>query len=264
MQRIEDYALIGNTRTPALVGRDGSIDWLPLPRFDSGACFASLLGNEENGRWLIAPAGDVKAVERRYRGDTLILETRFITATGSVVVTDFMPMREGADPSMRPTEIVRLVRGERGVVPMRFEIVLRLDYGSVMPWVRRRQDGISAIAGADAILLRTPLPLIGKDKRTVAEFEVHEGETVPCTLAHYFSFQTEPESRDPAVAMSETETYWLDWSAQYREQGEWREAVLRSLITLKALTYSPTGGIVAAPTTSLPEFLGGPRNWDYR
>ena len=264
MQRIEDYALIGNTRTAALVGRDGSIDWLPLPRFDSDACFASLLGNEENGRWLITPAGEVETVERRYRGDTLILETRFVTVTGSVVVTDFMPMREGADPATRPTEIVRLVRGERGIVPMRFEIVLRFDYGSVMPWVRRRPDGISAIAGPDAILFQTPLPLIGKDNRTVAEFEVQEGETVPCTLMHYFSFQTEPDASDPAAAFSETERYWLSWSAQYREQGDWREAVLRSLITLKALTYSPTGGIVAAPTTSLPEFLGGPRNWDYR
>jgi GH15 family glucan-1,4-alpha-glucosidase len=264
MLRIEDYALIGNTRTAALVGRNGSIDWLPLPRFDSGACFAALLGDEENGRWLIAPAGDVKGVERRYRRDTLILETRFTTATGSVVVTDFMPMREGADPAIRPTEIVRLVRGERGVVPMRFEIVLRFDYGSIVPWVRRRPDGISAIAGPDAILLHTPLPLIGKDKRTVADFEVHEGETVPCTLVHHLSFQAGPQPSDPEVALSETETYWLNWSAQYREQGEWREVVLRSLITLKALTYSPTGGIVAAPTTSLPEFLGGARNWDYR
>jgi len=264
MQRIEDYALIGNTRTAALVGRNGSIDWLPLPRFDSGACFAALLGEAENGRWLIAPTGEAKTIERRYRGDTLVLETRFLTATGSVVVTDFMPMREGADPRTHPTELVRLVRGERGVVPMRFEIVLRFDYGSIVPWVRRRPDGISAIAGPDAVLLRTPLPLTGRDNRTVAEFEVHEGETVPCTLVHYFSFHAEPERTDPESALRETERYWLGWSAQYREQGEWREPVLRSLITLKALTYSPTGGIVAAPTTSLPEILGGPRNWDYR
>jgi GH15 family glucan-1,4-alpha-glucosidase len=265
MQRIEDYALIGNTRTAALVGRDGSMDWLPLPRFDSGACFAALLGDVENGRWLIAPAGEVKSVERRYRGDTLILETRFVTATGSVLVTDFMPIREGADPAVSSTEVVRLVSGESGVVPMRFEIVLRFDYGSIMPWVRsRRPHGISAIAGPDAILLQTPLDLVGEDHRTVAEFVVHEGETIPCTLAHYFSFGIEPEVGDPAVSLAKTERYWLDWSAQYREKGEWHETVVRSLITLKALTYSPTGGIVAAPTTSLPEYLGGPRNWDYR
>ena len=264
MQRIEDYALIGNTRTAALVGRNGSIDWLPLPRFDSGACFAALLGDDENGRWLIAPAADARTVERRYRGDTLILDTRFVTATGSVLVTDFMPVREGMDPAIRATELVRLIRGERGVVPMRFELVLRFDYGAIVPWVRRRPDGISAIAGPDAVLLLTPLPLVGKDNRTVAEFEVLEGDTIPCTLVHYFSFRTEPDCGDPARSLAETERYWLGWSAQYREQGEWRDAVVRSLITLKALTYSPTGGIVAAPTTSLPELLGGSRNWDYR
>jgi len=263
MQRIEDYALIGNTRTAALVGRDGSIDWLPLPRFDSGACFAALLGDTENGRWLIAPVGDVKAVERHYRGDTLILETRFVTATGAVVVTDFMPMRDGVEPLL-PTELVRIVRGERGVVPMRLEIVLRFDYGSIMPWVRRRPDGISAIAGPDAVLLRTSLSLEGVDSRTVADFEVREGDTVSCTLVHYSSFDAEPTPTDPARDLSQTERYWQSWSAQYHEHGEWREPVMRSLITLKALTYGPTGGIVAAPTTSLPEFIGGPRNWDYR
>ena len=264
MQRIEGYAIIGDTRTAALVGRNGSIDWLPLPRFDSGACFAALVGTEENGRWLIAPAGEVTAVERRYRGDTLILETRFTTPTGKAVVTDFM--RISADPASRhgSSELFRLVRGERGTVQMRLELVLRFDYGSIVPWVRRRPDGIYAIAGPDAVLLRTPIDLTGQDKRTFAEFAVAEGQTVPFSLAHHSPFGPEPPSVDAAQALSETEAYWRAWSAQYQERGEWREATMRSLITLKALTYGPTGGIVAAPTTSLPERLGGVRNWDYR
>jgi GH15 family glucan-1,4-alpha-glucosidase len=264
MLRIEDYALIGDTLTTALVGRDGSVDWLCVPRVDSGACFAALLGTAENGRWLIAPAGDIRAVERRYRGDSLILETRFVTGSGSVVLTDFMRISRARAGQDEPIEMIRLVRGERGAVPMRFEFVLRFDYGSIIPWVRRRPDGISAIAGPSAMLLRTPLSLEGRDNRTVAEFVVHEGETIPSSLMHYFSFRQEPQATDPFRSLAETEAYWLDWAAQYGDKGEWRDPVVRSLITLKALTYSPTGGIVAAPTTSLPESLGGVRNWDYR
>jgi len=264
MQRIEDYAIIGDTRTAALVGRNGSIDWLSLPRFDSGACFAALLGKEQNGRWLIAPSGEVRAIERRYRGDTLILETRFVTSTGTAVVTDFMRVSGAAESQQGPTELFRLVRGERGAVRMRLELVLRFDYGSIVPWVRRRPDGISAIAGPDAIVLRTPIELTGRDKCTVAEFTVAEGQTLPCVLTHYPSSEPVPPAVDPARALAETEAYWRAWSAQYQEQGDWRDAVLRSLITLKALTYGPTGAIVAAPTTSLPEMLGGVRNWDYR
>ena len=264
MQRIEDYAIIGDTRTAALVGRDGSIDWLPLPRFDSGACFAALVGTEENGRWLIAPAGKIRSVERRYRGDTLILETRFATPTGIAVVTDFMHLSTNSASRSGPTELIRLVSAERGTVHMRLELVLRFDYGSIVPWVRRRPDGIYAIAGPDAILLRTPIELVGQDKRTVAEFTVAVGQTVPFSLTHHSPFGPEPPSVDCARALGETEAYWRTWSAQYQEQGEWRDAAMRSLITLKALTYGPTGGIVAAPTTSLPEMLGGVRNWDYR
>lgn len=264
MLRIEDYALIGDTLTTALVGRDGSIDWLCVPRIDSGACFAALLGTDENGRWLIAPAGEVRTVERRYRRDTLILETRFVTESGSVVLTDFMRLSPARDWLEDPIELVRLVRGERGTVPMRLELVLRFDYGSIMPWVRRRPDGISAVAGPSAMLLRTPLALEGRDNRTVAQFVVHEGETVPCSLTHYSSFRQEPRAMDPLRSLADTEAYWRGWSAQYREKSEWRDPVLRSLITLKALTYSPTGGVVAASTTSLPESSGGVRNWDYR
>src|SRR5579859_7781977 len=264
MQRIEDYAIIGNTRTVALVGRDGSIDWLSLPRFDSGACFAALVGTELNGRWLIAPEGDIDAVERRYRGDTLILETRFTTSTGTAVVVDFMRISAATATQTGPTELFRLVKGERGTVRMRLDLVLRFDYGCIVPWVRRRPDGIYAIAGPDAVLVSTPVPLIGQDKRTVAEFTVSAGQMVPFALTHHSPFEPEPTSADPACALAETEAYWSEWSAQYREQGEWRGPVMRSLITLKALTYGPTGGIVAAPTTSLPEMLGGVRNWDYR
>ena len=264
MQRIEDYAIIGNTRTAALVGRNGSIDWFPLPRFDSGPCFAALVGTEQNGRWLISPEGEVRAVERRYRGDTLILETRFTTPTGTAVVTDFMRMSSESLTQPGPTELVRLVGGARGTVRMRCELVLRFDYGSIVPWVRSRPDGIYAIAGPDAVRLRTPIALTGQDKTTVAEFTVAEGQTVPFVLTHHSPFAPEPPGVDPKRALDETETYWRAWSAQYREQGEWRDAVVSSLITLKALTYSPTGGIVASPTTSLPEALGGVRNWDYR
>jgi GH15 family glucan-1,4-alpha-glucosidase len=256
--RIEDYAVIGNCETAALVGRDGSIDWLCIPRFDSAACFAALLGTAEHGRWLIAPAGPVRAVRRRYRPGTLILETEFETADGVVVLSDCMPI--GA----APPALVRMVEGTRGAVPMRVELAIRLDFGSRIPWVRRQDDGIRAIGGPDALRLRTPVPVRGEDFRTVGDFTVAAGERVPFTLAWYPSQGPDPEARPPASLIDETETWWRDWSGRCTYEGDWWEPVVRSLITLKALTYAPTGGLVAAATTSLPERLGGVRNWDYR
>jgi GH15 family glucan-1,4-alpha-glucosidase len=256
--RIEDYAVIGNCETAALVGRDGSIDWLCIPRFDSAACFAALLGTAEHGRWLIAPAGPVRAVRRRYRPGTLILETEFETGEGVVVLSDCMPI--GAAPPV----LVRMVEGTRGTVPMRIELAIRLDFGSRIPWVRRQDDGIRAIGGPDALRLRTPVPVRGEDFRTVGDFTVAAGESVPFTLAWYPSQGPDPEARPPASLIDETETWWRDWSGRCTYEGDWREPVVRSLITLKALTYAPTGGLVAAATTSLPERLGGVRNWDYR
>ena len=257
---IGDYALIGNTHTAALVGNNGSIDWLPVPRFDGPACFAAILGDERNGRWLIAPREAIQAVERRYRPETLVLETLFRTASGEVLLIDFMPRPRAA----ASVEIVRLVRGVRGSVPMRLEAIIRCDYGKTVPWVRRRDYGISAIAGPDALQLHTALPLEGKDNTTVAEFTIGAGETIPCTLLWHVSNGTELECRDPLEALGDTEAFWREWVAVCKVDSDWREPVVRSLITLKALTYSPTGGIVAAPTTSLPERIGGVRNWDYR
>ncbi len=258
--RIEDYALIGNCRTAALVGLNGSIDWLALPRFDSPSCFSALLGKAENGRWIIAPQDPVLATERRYRGDTMILETRFRTAAGSVVVIDFMP-KPAADDMI---EVIRLIRGEEGTVAMTMEAIFRFDYGSIVPWVRRADNGIRAVAGPDALLFQTSLPLEGRGPTTVADFTITAGQTIPCTLTWYRSHLPEPTVSDPMIALAETEKSWQDWADQYELQGEWREPVLRSLLTLKALTYKPSGGVVAAPTTSLPESLGGVRNWDYR
>ena len=267
-QRIEDYALIGNCLTAALVGRNGSIDWLSVPRFDSPACFAALLGEAKNGRWLIAPRDPCLSVERRYLPETLVLETRFRTRSGAVLVTDFMPLAPdrliSLSPDRRRVDLVRIIRGEEGAVPMTMEMIFRFDYGSIVPWVRRRPDGLSAVAGPDALLLRTPVALQGRDKTTIADFTVHAGETIPCTLSWYRSHQTEPAAYDATAALRETTNYWQDWSRRYQADGEWRDAEIRSLLTLKALTYQPTGGIVAAPTTSLPEKLGGVRNWDYR
>lgn len=259
--RIEDYALIGNCATAALVGRDGSIDWLAVPRFDAAACFAALLGKPSNGRWLIAPAVPVRKVERRYRGDTLVLETRFTCESGIVTLIDFMPeVRQGH------IDVVRIVRGEEGTVPMRLEAIFRFDYGSIVPWVRRRAHGLRAVAGPDAIVLRTAIELKGQDKTTVGKFSVRAGETTPCTLSWCRSYEDEPPALDPFAALDDTEAYWRAWSARCPREvgGEWHDAVVRSLLTLKALTYAPTGGIVAAPTTSLPEQLEGSRNWDYR
>ncbi|HET7371038.1 MAG TPA: glycoside hydrolase family 15 protein [Gammaproteobacteria bacterium] len=260
-QRIEDYALIGNMRSAALVGRDGSIDWLCLPRFDSDACFAALLGERENGRWLIAPEEETKKVTRCYRSETLILETTFETESGIVKLIDFMPLpREDADV----LDLVRIVEGVKGKVPMRMEAIFRFGYGLVTPWVRRTEYGLGAIVGPDALHLHTPLDLQGKDKTTVAEFTVSAGERIPCVLDWHLSYHNPPEPCDAADMLEETEQWWRDWSSRCPTEGEWREPVVRSLITLKALTDSETGGMVAAATTSLPEQIGGERNWDYR
>ncbi|HEY6299585.1 MAG TPA: glycoside hydrolase family 15 protein [Candidatus Binatus sp.] len=257
---IENYALIGNLRTAALVNRTGSIDWMCIPRFDSGACFASLLGTEENGRWLVAPQGGVKQVRRKYRDDTLVLETEFETESGVATVVDFMPVAE------RPgqVDLIRIVKGIRGQVPMRTELTIRFDYGHTIPWVRKRDYGISAISGPNAIAFRTAVPLDSKDFTTIGEFTISEGQSESFRLTGYPSHEDEPGDGDPLSKLSATEQRWRDWAGRCSCQGEWRDAVMRSLITLKALTYTPTGGIIAAPTTSLPECLGGPRNWDYR
>ena len=256
--RIEDYALIGDCQTAALVGRDGSIDWLCFPRFDSAACFAALLGTPDHGRWLVAPADPVRTVTRSYRGDTLVLDTTFETDSGVVTLTDCMPIR-----SDQP-DVVRLVRGVRGRVRMRTELVIRFDYGSVTPWVTRANGGLRAVGGPDAVSLRTPIALGGEGWTTTGEFEVAEGDEVPFVLTWHPSHLESPPPVDAAPAIAATTEWWREWSARCTYRGEWRDAVMRSLITLKALTYAPTGGIVAAPTTSLPEHIGGQRNWDYR
>jgi GH15 family glucan-1,4-alpha-glucosidase len=256
--RIEDYAIIGDTHTAALVGRDGSIDWWCTPRFDSGACFAALLGTPEQGRWLVAPAGEVLSVERRYRNETLVLETVFRTAKGTVRVVDCMP------PRTRLPDIVRVVEGVEGRVEMRMELIVRFDYGWIVPWVEHVNGALRAIAGPDALVLRTPLHTRGEDFTTVADFTVAEGERVPFTLSWYPSHQVPPAPIDPMQALEHTTEWWATWASHCTYDGEWRDAVVRSLITLKALTYAPTGGILASVTTSLPEYIGGVRNWDYR
>jgi GH15 family glucan-1,4-alpha-glucosidase len=257
-QLIEDYALIGDCKTAALVGRDGSIDWLCWPRFDSAACFAALLGTSENGRWLIAPEHPALHVNRRYRPGTLVLETEFQTETGRVVIVDFMPPAEDA-------RLVRIVIGRSGRVEFRTEFVVRFSYGAMVPWVSRLDDGtIDAIAGPERVVLRTPTALYGEDLKTVGVFAVEAGQSIPFVLSYGTSFESPPLTIDPFRALECTESYWRQWSDQCPDVGPWTEAVKRSLITLKALTYAPTGGIVAAATTSLPERLGGIRNWDYR
>jgi GH15 family glucan-1,4-alpha-glucosidase len=257
--RIEDYALIGDCESAALVGRDGSIDWLCWPRFDSGACFAALLGETEHGRWRVAPV-DARAVSRRcYRGDTLILETEFETADGVVVVTDFMPLDHAR------SDLVRVVRGIAGQVAMHAELILRFDYGSVVPWVSRLDDGtLRAIAGPDMITLRTTVPQHGERLTTVGDFTVGEGDVHTFVLSWSMSHLPPPKPIDPLRALARTERFWRAWAKRCTYRGAWRATVMRSLLTLKALTYAPTGGIVAAPTTSLPTELGGTRNWDYR
>ena len=256
--RIEDYALIGDCEAAALVSRDGSIDWLCWPRFDSDACFAALLGSDEHGRWRIAPRDEAR-ITRHYRSNTLILETSFETRTGTVLLVDFMPL-DGKN-----SNIVRLVIGERGRVVMTSELILRFGYGAIVPWVTRLDDGtLRAIAGPDMVLLRTPVPLLGQNFKTVGEFTVAEGQMVPFVLTDAHSHLPPPPPLDPRLALEHTEAFWIGWSKKCRPVGHCTDAIVRSLITLKALTYWPTGGIVAAPTTSLPEHLGGTRNWDYR
>ncbi len=257
---IEDYAMIGDLHTAGLIGRDGSLDWLCLPRFDSPACFAALLGDEDNGHWLIAPDAEGATVRRYYRGDTLVLESEFHTATGSVAIIDFMPHA----PERDRTDVIRLIEGRTGQVAMRTDLVFRFGYGRVIPWLRREKDGLSAIAGPTAMRLRTPVDLHGEDFITTAQFNVASGEVIPFVLSCFASHRPVPDPIDPVEQLSKTEQWWRDWSSRCSYTGPWREAVMRSLITLKALTYAPTGGIVAAPTTSLPEIIGGGRNWDYR
>jgi len=256
--RIEDYGLIGDLQSAALVGTDGSIDWLCLPRFDSSACFASLLGTEENGRWRIAPAEDVVAVTRRYRPGTLVLETEFVTASGAVRVTDCMPMR-GSRP-----RVVRIVEGLRGTVPLTARLVPRFDYGKTTPWFRVNGKVVSAGAGPEAVELRTDVPISLREHRLEADFSVHAGERTAFLLTWHLSWEAPPPPVDAYHTVAETDAWWRDWSLRSTYKGEWKDEVERSLIVLKALTYEPTGGIVAAVTTSLPEFLGGVRNWDYR
>lgn len=255
---IEDYALIGDCHTAALIGRNGSIDWLCLPRFDSGACFAALLGSPEHGHWVISPVVPTYKTSRRYREGTLVLETDIETDTGGVNVIDCMPLR-----SQRPN-LVRLVVGRHGFVEMQTTIVIRFDYGSIVPWVRRVQDGVIATAGPEMAHLRTPIELHGENFKTVGKFTIQEGQRVPFVLSWQPSYESPAETIEPEAAIHSTEQWWKEWSGHCKYQGEWKEAVLRSLITLKALTYAPTGGIVAAVTTSLPELLRGTRNWDYR
>ena len=259
MARIEDYALIGDLQTAALVERGGSVDWLCFPRFDSAACFAALLGGPEHGRWLLAPVGEAKA-SRRYLHDTLVLETTWETPDGVVRVFDFMP------PRGKAPDIVRIVEGVEGSVRMRSELVIRFGYGEVVPWVRHVGDARQAVAGPDALSFTTRAPTRGENMQTISEITVNEGERIPFVLTWYPSHEEVPARIDPEIALADTETFWRDWNARSNldlPEG-WRDVIQRSLMMLKALTYAPTGGIVAAPTTSLPEWIGGVRNWDYR
>ncbi len=258
VSRIEDYALIGDLQTAALVHRSGSIDWCCFPRFDSGACFAALLGEPDHGRWLLAPAGAVRRSARRYRHDTLILESVYETDEGSVRAIDFMPPR-GVTP-----DIVRIVEGLDGEVRMRSELAIRFDFGHIVPWVRRIDHARVAVAGPDAICFRTPAKIHPEGMTTVSDFVLSPGDRVPFVLTWFPSHEPLPEETDPERALAETEGYWLDWAARCEHDGDYHEEIHQSLLMLKALTYAPTGGIVAAPTTSLPEWVGGVRNWDYR
>lgn len=257
-QRIEDYALIGDCQTAALVGKDGSIDWLCLPRFDSPACFAALLGTPEHGRWIITPSKPVKTVQRRYRSDTLVLETDFETEDGVVRIIDCMPPRS-SDP-----DLVRVVEGRSGRVRMRMELILRFDYGSITPWVRRIDRGIRAVAGPDTVYCRSDVNLHGENMHTAADFTVSAGQRVSFDLVWRPTYGGSPIEGNPERTLEHTESFWRGWVRRCTYKSEWRDAVVRSLITLKALTYAPTGGLVAAVTTSLPEAPGSVRNWDYR
>ncbi|HZG95364.1 MAG TPA: glycoside hydrolase family 15 protein, partial [Mycobacteriales bacterium] len=256
--RIEDYALIGDTQTAALVGLDGSVDWLCFPRFDSDACFAALLGDESHGRWVVAPAGAVRRTTRSYAGDTLVLETTHETDTGVVRVLDFMP------PRGRAPDIVRIVEGVSGSVEMRTDLAIRFGYGSVVPWVRRVDDAVVAVGGPDALCLRTPVTLTGREMQHSGVFTVAAGERVPFVLTWFPSHEVLPKEINAEHALDDTLSYWSEWSGRCTYAGPYESLVRRSLMVLKALTYAPTGGIVAAATTSLPEAIGGVRNWDYR
>ncbi len=258
MPRIEDYAMLGDLHTAVLVSREGSIDWCCFPRFDSPACFAAMLGTPDHGRWLLAPAEACIETTRRYRGDTLILETEHRTAEGVVRVIDFMPVRDHA------ADIVRIVEGVEGTVTMESEVKIRFEYGQVVPWVRRINNTRLAIAGPDALALRTSAEMRGEDMATRSTFTVTEGSKATFDLTWFPSHEALPPKIDPFAALAITEHWWTDWSSRTRGSGPRDELVRRSLLVLKALTYAPTGGIVAAPTTSLPEQLGGVRNWDYR
>ncbi|MDD7812546.1 glycoside hydrolase family 15 protein [Mycobacterium sp. CSUR Q5927] len=256
---IEDYALLGDLHTAALLGRDGSIDWLCLPRFDSPACFAALLHDESAGYWRLAPAAGGPATRRGYRGDTLIVDSEWDTDGGTVRITDFMP------PRGKSADVVRIVEGVSGRVPMRMDLAIRFDYGNVVPWMRRSDDGLIAVAGPDTVCLTSPVTMRGENLTTVAEFEVSAGEKVPFVLTHVASHLLPDAARSEAMrALGKTISFWQNWIDQCSYRGQWSDAVRRAVITLKALTYAPTGGIVAAATTSLPECLGGVRNWDYR
>jgi GH15 family glucan-1,4-alpha-glucosidase len=258
--RIEDYGLIGDCTTAALVGCNGSIDWLCWPRFDRGACFAALLGSPDHGRWLLSPAEEEFTTSRRYRGETMLLETEFKTGSGSFAVIDFMPLDDVA------SSVIRIVEGRKGTVRVSMHLTLRFDYGFAVPWVTKLQDGsgISAIAGPDLVALRTPVPLKGEDLATIAEFAVREGERIPFVLTYGRSYRAAPAPIDAEKAFCETEEFWRNWAGRCQYKGARRDAVIRSLLTLKAMTDARTGGIIAAPTTSLPERIGGQRNWDYR
>ncbi len=257
---IEDYAVIGNTHTAALVARDGSIDWLCVPTFSSPACLAGLLGTEDHGRFLLSPAGGVRRVVRRYREDTLVLETRFETDDGAVDLVDFMPSpRSGG-----VTDVIRVLYGRAGVVPMRLALRLRLEYGSVLPWVQIDESRLHAFAGPDAYFLYAPCPLVRTGGEVHAAFTVAAGQQAAFVLTRSASYRPEPKRRDPEQALAQTEAFWTEWARHMPKEGPYAPLVRRSALTLKALTFNPTGGIVAAATTSLPEDLGGPRNWDYR
>jgi GH15 family glucan-1,4-alpha-glucosidase len=256
--RIEQYALIGDTQTAALVADDGSVDWLCAPRFDSASIFAALLGEPGHGRWLLAPAAGGRATRRRYRDGTLVLETEFDTPEGTVRVVDCMPIRD------QHVDLIRLVEGVRGRVTMKTEFVIRFDYGSLVPWVRQGEGELYAVGGANAVVLHTPVRLRGQNLCHEGEFTVAAGDTIPFTLTWYRSHEQAPRARDPRRAVARTTHWWETWSSRSKYHGKWPELVNRSAVTLKALTYAPTGGIVAAPTTSLPESIGSVRNWDYR
>src|SRR5216110_1318712 len=256
--KIEDYAFLSDTQTSALVSRDGCVDWLCFPRFDSGACFASLLGTRDNGHWRFWPKEKTVTTSRRYRGNTLILETEIETKSGAVRLIDFMPPR-GENP-----DIIRIVEGIRGEVAMEMELIIRFDYGRTIPWVRTGHGGLEAIAGPNGLILRTPVKTEGKDLTTVAEFTVKKGDRVPFVLTWFASHSKPPKKVTPDHALRDTERYWEKWTKRCHRKTPWDDAVVRSLVVLKGLTYGPTGGIVAAATTSLPEEIGGVRNWDYR